>query len=93
MTHLPAMLYHGVSTEEAVLMRMNAVPRSIAEQMGSRFRADTGGQSKYQSVGGARDFLRNLKDRDWEQVKPVSSHLSGGEYKAIWKLLSGEGKW
>lgn len=90
---LPAMLYHGVSTEEAVLMRMNAVPRSIAEQMGSRFRADTGGQPKYQSVGGAPDFLRNLQDRDWEQVKPVSSQLSGGEYKAIWKLLSGEGKW
>jgi len=89
---LPAMLYHGVSTEEAVLMRMNAVPRSIAEQMGVRFRTDTGGQAKYQSVGRAYDFLRNLQDKDWEQVKPASSHLSGREYKAIWELLSGEGK-
>lgn len=90
---LPAMLYHGVSTEDAVLMRMNAVPRSIAEKIGSRFRADTEGQAKYRTVGGARDFLKNLHDRDWDQVKPTSSHLSGKEYKEIWKLLSGEGNW
>jgi len=90
---LPAMLYHGVSTEEAVLMRMNAVPRSIAEQMGSRFRVDTGGQVKYLSVGRARDFLKNLQYNDWEQVKPASSRLSGRDYKTIWELLSGEGKW
>jgi replicative superfamily II helicase len=31
---LPAMIYHGVKTEEGVLMRMNGIPRSIAETMG-----------------------------------------------------------
>jgi hypothetical protein len=31
---LPAMIYHGVKTEEGVLMRMNGVPRSIAETLG-----------------------------------------------------------
>ena len=34
---LPAMLYHGVRTEEGVLMRMNSVPRSAAELLGVRF--------------------------------------------------------
>jgi len=89
---LPSMLYHGVGTEEAVLMRMNALPRSIAEQLGSKFRAETGGQAQYRSVGKARDFLKNLQHRDWEQVKPTASHLSGQEYKIIWELLSGEGR-
>jgi hypothetical protein len=89
---LPSMLYHGVGTEEAVLMRMNAMPRSIAERLGSKFRAETGGQEKYQSVGKARDFLKNLQPREWEQVKPAASYLSGQEYKIIWELLSGEGR-
>lgn len=35
---LPAMIYHGVQSEEAVLMRINSVPRSIAEGLGLEFR-------------------------------------------------------
>ena len=31
---LPAMIYHWVKTEEAVLMRMNPAPRSVAERLG-----------------------------------------------------------
>ena len=31
---LPAMIYHGVNTEDAVLMRMNSVPRSAAGTLG-----------------------------------------------------------
>lgn len=89
---LPSMLYHGVSSEEAVLMRMNATPRSIAESLGTKFREETGGQAKYQSVGQARMFLKSLQQRDWEQAKPTTSFLSGQEYKTIWELLSGEGR-
>jgi len=89
---LPSMLYHGVSSGEAVLMRMNAAPRSIAEPLGIKFREETGGQSKYQSVGEARKFLKSLQQRDWEQAKPANSLLSGQEYKTIWELLSGEGR-
>jgi len=89
---LPSMLYHGVSSEEAVLMRMNATPRCIAEPLGAKFRDETGGQAKYRSVGQARKFLKSLNQRDWEQVKPKTAHLSGMEYKTIWELLSGEGR-
>ena len=35
---LPAMIYHGVRSEDAVLMRMNAAPRSAAEQLGEMYR-------------------------------------------------------
>ena len=34
---LPAMIYHGVKSEEGVLMRMNCIPRSIAESMGESY--------------------------------------------------------
>ncbi|HLP44364.1 MAG TPA: DEAD/DEAH box helicase, partial [Candidatus Kapabacteria bacterium] len=89
---LPSMLYHGVRTEEAVLMRMNLLPRSIAAQMGEKFREETGGDDKYKSVGRAREFLKSLKEKDWESVKPKRSHLSGMQYKQIWEILSGEGR-
>jgi hypothetical protein len=39
---LPAMIYHGVKTEEAVLMRMNSAPRSVAERLGEELKASTG---------------------------------------------------
>ena len=39
---LPAMIYHGVSSEDAVLMRMNCAPRSAAEALGSLYREVNG---------------------------------------------------
>ncbi len=84
---LPAMIYHGVSSEEAVLMRMNSVPRSAAEALGSWYRKLN--RSRY-SVGKARHFLRKLDADDWEEVRPEGSALSGIGYKRVWEVLSGE---
>jgi hypothetical protein len=39
----------------------------------------------------ARQFLKNLIDRDWQRARPRSAALSGSECKRIWKVLSGEG--
>lgn len=88
---LPAMIYHGVRTEEAVLMRMNAVPRSIAERMAEKFRGESDDSGSRLSVNDARGFLKNQQSEDWEQAKPLNSKLSGEEYKTVWELLSG--KW
>jgi replicative superfamily II helicase len=89
---LPSMLYHGVSTEDAVLMRMNLLPRSIATKMGEKFREQTGDDVKYKSVARAREFLKSLKEKEWESVKPKRSYLSGIQYKKIWEILSGESR-
>ncbi len=87
---LPAMVYHGVRTEDAVLMRMNAAPRSVAENLGRLYGEEVeGGQSRY-SVGQAREFLKNLSDRDWNRVRPSGAALSGSEYRRVWNVLSGE---
>ena len=88
---LPAMVYHGVNTEEAVLMRMNAVPRSIAQNVGKKFLESIDGNQEMANVRGAREFLRDLDKREWETLRPETSHLNGSEYKKIWELLSGEG--
>jgi replicative superfamily II helicase len=85
---LPAMIYHGVRSEEAVLMRMNGVPRSLAENIGMSFRTTSGTQPTLQS---ARSFLTAADVEVWNRAKPVEAQLSGGEYKSIWQILSGSG--
>ena len=83
---MPAMLYHGVRTEESVLMRMNSVPRSFAETLGDRFKQ----QVENRNVATARQYLKGLKDRDWESVTSHSQYLSGSECKKVWQILAGE---
>lgn len=87
---LPAMIYHGVKTEAAVLMRMNSVPRSIAEPLGEEFERKAGAPANNQTVGVARDFLRTLSDGDWGRLAPKGAAMSGHDYREVWKRLSGE---
>lgn len=83
---LPAMLYHGVKTEDAVLMRMNSVPRSIAESIGKAFHDSVGALDP----ASARLFLRNMTDADWAAARPANAAMSGADYRSIWSTLSGE---
>ena len=87
---LPAMIYHGVKTEEAVLMRMNSAPRSVAERLGEELITSTGKSGGEASVHDARDFLKGMEASDWHGVRPETATLSGAEYKKVWELLSGE---
>ena len=88
---LPAMIYHGVSSEDAVLMRMNSAPRSAAEALGSLYREFSGEDEARYSVGKARRFLQKLGTDDWDGVRPEGAALSGTGYKRVWEILSGEG--
>ena len=86
---IPAMIYHGVRSEEGVLLRMNSVPRSIAEALGSIMKESVS-REQHHTVQDTRDFLKQSDSSAWEKAKPESSPLSGEEYKRIWQLLSGE---
>lgn len=88
--NLPAMIYYGVRSEPGILMRMNSVPRSVAENLGEIFLKEYGGKLDMTSPLKAKQFVRLLKPRDWEKVKPANSPMSGEDYFNIWKRLSGE---
>jgi replicative superfamily II helicase len=88
---LPAMIYHGVRTEDAVLMRMNSAPRSVAEKLGLLYRDAFDGDDGRYSVGKARIFLKNMSPRDWSRARPEQAPLSGAGYKKVWEILAGEG--
>lgn len=83
---LPAMIYHGVKTSEAVLMRMNSVPRSISHQIGDKYSE----VAEKHTVQEARQFIKSLSVGDWENLRDENSFLSGRDYKTVWELLSGE---
>lgn len=87
---LPAMIYHGVSSEDAVLMRMNSAPRSAAEELGKLYRDMAPEDDNRYSVGQARGFLKELGTNDWEGARPKGAPLSGAGYKRVWEILSGE---
>ena len=81
---LPAMIYHGVSSEDAVLMRMNSAPRSAAEALGNLYREFTGDDERRYSVGQARRFLQGLGTDEWDGVRPDGATLTGTGYKRVW---------
>lgn len=88
LNNLPAMIYHGVKTEEGVLMRMCSVPRSVAETTGSEFRR-VNGEGVIPSNKTAHEFLKSLQASDWERMKPQAAKMSGDDYRKVWKRLSG----
>ena len=88
---IPAMVYHGVNTEEAVLMRMNSIPRSVAVPLGKLYKERTAHDSpEYYSASNARAFVKNLRDVDWHECAPRQSSMTGGDYRKIWGVLSGD---
>jgi hypothetical protein len=91
--HLPAMLYHGVNTEAGVLMRMNAVPRSIAVGLGEQYSATMKDGADLHSVRSARTYLRGLSPTDWQRSAPAHARMSGEDYREVWSLLAGEQRW
>ena len=81
---LPAMIYYGVNTEEAVLMRMHSVPRRIAAGLGRAYgeRGDV-----YANAPGVLEWLDALPDGAWNP--PPGTGMTGGDYKRVWRQLSG----
>ena len=88
--NLPAMLYHGVKSEGAIAMRMNCVPRSIAESLGQKFSGTVGSSEEVARPQVARQFLASLGDADWEDSRPQGAAMTGSDYRAVWANLSGE---
>jgi hypothetical protein len=88
--NLPAMLYHGVKSEGAIAMRMNCVPRTIAESLGQKFSGTVSSPEEVARPQVARQFLASLGDADWEDSRPQGAALTGADYRAVWANLSGE---
>src|ERR1051326_4094803 len=83
---LPAMVFHGVRTKEAVALRMQQVPRFVAEALGQRLREAAPGMD----VG---DWLLTTSPADWDAALPDQATISGRECQQIWRVLEGATTW
>jgi hypothetical protein len=87
---LPAFVYHGVSTEAGVLMRMNSVPRSVAETLGDHFVAEKNVDPLSTAASRrARQFLVDLPASEWSGVAPAGAPMTGDDYRRVWRRLAG----
>lgn len=86
---LPAMIYHGVKTEAGVLMRMNGIPRSIAERMGELYQQNINEGAGVSGIQKVRQFLASADIETWNRARSSNAPLSGREYKDVWKVISG----
>ncbi|MCJ7647405.1 MAG: hypothetical protein MUP85_02215 [Candidatus Lokiarchaeota archaeon] len=89
MANLPALLHYGVNTDEAVLMRKNNIPRSIAKKIGELYNASFGGHIFAQSSNEVSAWLISLDSNTWESVRPTNSVMTGTDYKRVWEKLNG----
>ena len=86
-SNLPAMVYYGVNTDEAVLMRMNSVPRSVSAAMGGAYKDERRDihEAKPREV---RGWLEDV-DSPWNSAARPGARMSGAEYKQVWRQLAG----
>jgi len=85
---LPAMVYHGVRTKEAVALRMLNIPRAIAEGLAEQWRQT--GEAK---LSKASEWLTTITPEQWERALPRGAKISGQEAKKLWEILDGRLSW
>lgn len=85
---LPAMVFHGVRTKEAIALRMRNVPRVVAEGLAAEYR-----RSGHASGVRVSDWIDSSTDRLWQEALPSGSSISGHECRAFWQVLEGTRTW
>ncbi|MDR2204084.1 MAG: DEAD/DEAH box helicase [Nitrososphaerota archaeon] len=89
LSNLPAMVYYGVDTDEAVLLRKASVPRTISRELGKKVKEQIGTEVFHKTTNDISIWLKDLPDADWQNAVTPGKLISGNDYKQIWQLLSG----
>ncbi len=84
--NLPSMIYYGVNSEEAVLLRKENIPRTIANHLGNKLKGEFGNEALIKK---STDIQGWLQEKNWQSIIPSNKYISGDEYKKIWKKLAG----
>lgn len=87
--NLPAMIYYGVNTDEAVLLRKQNVPRLLSQKLGEELKQNFGNSLYSQSSSEIIEWLSALPGPKWQSAIPSNKAITGDEYKRIWQKLAG----
>jgi len=86
--NIPAYIYYGVNTDEAVLMRKANVPRTIAGELGLKYKEEFGEDFRNRNVEDVQSWLLSKTEIDIQTIIPANSPLNANEYIKIWKRLN-----
>jgi hypothetical protein len=87
---VPSMIYFGVPTIEAVLMRSLGVPRSISVAMGKRFSVEATDTEPAPRLQKARTWLECSPAETWKEVVNESNlTLDGKRMQDAWRVITG----
>ncbi|GKT09450.1 DEAD/DEAH box helicase [Desulforhabdus sp. TSK] len=87
---VPSMIYFGVPTIEAVLMRSLGVPRSISVAMGKRFTTEAKETEPAPRLQKARVWLERTSSETWQEVANESSlPMDGKRMRDVWRIITG----
>jgi hypothetical protein len=89
---VPSMIYFGVPTVEAVLMRSLGVPRSISVELGKQYTAENkSGNASRPRLQNARAWLENSGVAIWsESAKKSNLTISGKRLYDAWRIITGK---
>lgn len=84
--HLPSLIFYGVRSKEAALLRMAGVPRIAAEGLAGRWRAVEHDATSFPDL---RHWVDELPLDAWEEAVADRQAVSGTDARAVWAALAG----
>ncbi|MGW5368278.1 DEAD/DEAH box helicase [Streptomyces sp. NPDC004009] len=81
-----AMVFYGVSSPDAVAMRMAGVPRAVATNLGAHWSGSGTSQANFEDL---RSWIAQRPIRDWAAAVPQRARLSGEQCRMIWQAIAG----
>lgn len=85
-SYTPSFVYYGVDNIKSLALRMIGIPRSLSMSLSKVVTDDI---SSY-SFARLRNLISGLNLRDWDELKPTNSRLSGEEWKRVVNILMKE---
>lgn len=87
---VPSMIYYGVPTVEAVLMRSLGVPRSVSVHLGAEFQQNEVLNKPLPRIQKARQWLDNASSEAWQRAIGKSDiKMSGERMQKAWRIITG----
>ena len=84
--HIPSLIFYGVRSREAALMRMAGVPRIAAEGLADRWRDADSDTATFPDL---RGWVDQLPIQAWDEAVAGRETVSGGDARAVWAALAG----
>ena len=84
--HIPSLIFYGVRSREAALLRMAGVPRIAAEGLAHRWRD---AQQQTRSFPELRQWVGGLALDAWDEAVADRDAVSGTDARAVWTALAG----